>query len=202
LEDIEKDLDRIKKLRHSNLVTVYESELERCESVWNLHILMEYSCGGTMVDLLKKCGVVRLPLAREYMKQLLDALDYIHANSFAHKDIKASNILFTEIPGKDEYIAKLADISYHRKLLDMHKEFPFVKYSSKEPCKKWISPEHESRPNVYSRKSDIWYLGVIFVQMLFGLNAIQKYNSLDDLLSSSECDIPPAVQDVLRTMFE
>ncbi|CAG8465302.1 15816_t:CDS:10 [Cetraspora pellucida] len=202
LEDIERDLDRIKKLRHSNLVAVYESELERCESGWKLHILMEYSCGGTMVDLLKKCGVVRLQLAREYMKQLLDALDYIHANSFVHKDIKASNILFTEIPEKDEYIANLADISYHRKLLDMHKEFPFVKYSSEEPCKKWISPEQKSRPNVYSRKNDIWYLGVIFVQMLFGLNAIQKYSSLDDLLSSSEYDIPPAVQDVLRTMLE
>ncbi|CAG8653674.1 10804_t:CDS:2, partial [Racocetra fulgida] len=63
LEDIEKDLDRIKKLRHSNLVTVYESELERCESVWNLHILMEYSCGGTMVDLLKKCAECDIPPA-------------------------------------------------------------------------------------------------------------------------------------------
>ncbi|CAG8506866.1 2265_t:CDS:10, partial [Dentiscutata heterogama] len=202
LEEIEKELDRIKKLRHSNLVTIYESELERCTSGWNLHILMEYTCGGTMVDLLKKCGVVRLQLAKEYMKQLLDALDYLHANGFVHRDIKASNILLSEIPGKDDYIAKLSDISYHRKLLDMHKEFPFVKFSNEEPCKRWISPEQKSKSNVYSRKNDIWYLGVIFVQMLFGLNVVQRYNSLNDLLNSSDHNIPLAVQDVLRTMLE
>jgi eukaryotic translation initiation factor 2-alpha kinase 4 len=86
LEEIEKDLDRLKKIRHPNIVIIYESELKRClQTGWNLHILMEYARGGTLVDLLKKCGVVRLSLAREYMKQLLMALEHIHSSNFVHK---------------------------------------------------------------------------------------------------------------------
>ncbi|RHZ86073.1 hypothetical protein Glove_55g45 [Diversispora epigaea] len=97
LEEIEKDLFRVKRLRHANLITIYESELGRSETGWNLYILMEYARGGTLEDLLKKC---------------------------------------------------------------------------------------ETKP--YSRKNDIWCLGVIFVQMLFGLNVIKQYNSLEDLLKSEK----------------
>ncbi|CAG8498589.1 12794_t:CDS:10, partial [Acaulospora colombiana] len=39
-------------------------------------------------------------------------------------------------------------------------------------------------------------------QMLFGLSAIERYDSLDDLLESVENEIPSAVQDVLRTMLD
>ncbi|CAG8527185.1 5428_t:CDS:10, partial [Acaulospora morrowiae] len=202
LEEIEKDFDRMKKIRHPNLIIIHESEFERCEAGWNLHILMEYARGGTLVDLLKKCGVVRLPLAREYMRQLLNALDYIHANSFVHKDIKASNILFSEIEGKEGFIAKLSDFNYHRMLLDLHQKYPFSQCAGKEPCKRWTSPEQEKNPKLYSRKNDIWYLGIIFVQMLFGLNSIEKYDSLDDLLESVENEVPSDVQDILRIMLE
>ncbi|CAG8437012.1 2949_t:CDS:10 [Diversispora eburnea] len=164
---IEKDLFRVKRLRHTNLITIYESELGRSEAGWNLYILMEYARGGTLEDLLKKCGTIQLPFAREYMKQLLNALDYVHANSFVHK---ASNILLTEVDGKGECIAKLSDVNFHRKLLGE------------------VPPEQETKP--YSRKNDIWCLGVIFIQMLFGLNVIKQYNSLEDLLKSELLNQP------------
>ncbi|RHZ86074.1 hypothetical protein Glove_55g46 [Diversispora epigaea] len=200
LEEIEKDLFRVKRLRHANLITIYESELGRSETGWNLYILMEYARGGTLEDLLKKCGTVQLPFAREYMKQLLDALDYVHANSFVHKDIKASNILLTEVDGKGECVAKLSDVNFHRKLLDFHESFPFFNYSGNQSFKRWAPPEQETKP--YSRKNDIWCLGVIFVQMLFGLNVIKQYNSLEDLLKSAEHEIPTDVRSILKSMFE
>ena len=47
------DLDKLKKLYHPNTVIIYESELKRCLTGWNLYILMEYVIGGTLVDSLK-----------------------------------------------------------------------------------------------------------------------------------------------------
>ncbi|RIA85582.1 kinase-like domain-containing protein [Glomus cerebriforme] len=202
LEEIERDLDVLKKIRHPNTVMIYESELKRRLTGWNLYILMEYARGGTLVDLLKKCGVVRLSLARKYMKQLLTALEHIHNNNFVHKDIKASNILFMEVPGTEESIAKLSDINYHRKLLDMHENYPFTQQSCLEEINRWLPPEQESRPNIYSRKTDIWHMGVIFVQMLFGLKTTQYYNSLDSLFSSSKHEIPDPVKNVLKSMLQ
>ncbi|CAB5359519.1 unnamed protein product [Rhizophagus irregularis] len=202
LEEIEQDLIRLKNLCHPNTVIIYESELKRCLTGWNLYILMEYAMGGTLVDLLKKCGVVRLSLAKEYMRQLLTALEYIHNNNFVHKDIKASNILFIEVPGSEDFIAKLSDINYHRKLLDMHKNYPFTQKSYPEEVNKWLAPEQESKPNFYSRKTDIWYMGIIFVQMLFGLKTTQYYDSLDFLLGSSELEIPDPVKSILKSMLQ
>ncbi|CAG8495247.1 14730_t:CDS:10, partial [Funneliformis mosseae] len=191
LEEIEKELDRLKKLRHPNIVIIYESELKRCpQTGWNLYILMEYARGGTLVDLLKKCGVVRLSLAREYMKQLLTALDHIHSINFIHKDIKASNVLFVEVPGTDDFIAKLSDINYHRELLGIVDDMDL------------LSPEQVSKSNAYSRKNDIWYMGVIFVQMLFGLKVTLDYDSLDNLLSSSKHEIPNSLKDILKSMLQ
>ncbi|CAJ0834432.1 3515_t:CDS:10, partial [Entrophospora sp. SA101] len=170
LEEIEKDLERIKKLRHPNIISIYESELERVASGWKLHILMEYARGGSLVDLLKKCGVVRLSIAKEYIKQLLNALDFIHANSFVHKD--------------------------------MHKVYPLSKSLNTEYKKNWISPEHETKSDVYSRKNDIWYLGVVFLQMLFGLNVVDDSESLDDVFETSGRDLPSTVRDILQKMLE
>ncbi|GET03001.1 serine/threonine-protein kinase [Rhizophagus clarus] len=178
LEEIERDLVSLKNLCHRNSVIIYESELKRCLTGWNLYILMEYAMGGTLVDLLKKCGVIRLSLAKEYMRQLLTALEYIHSNNFVHKDVKASNILFIEVPGTEDFIAKLSDIHYHRKLLDMHKDFSFTQKSYPEEINKWLAPEQESKPNLYSRKTDICLLG------------------------SSEHEIPDPVKNILKSMLQ
>jgi len=85
LEEIEKELERLKSLRHPNLISIYEGKLERCDSGWYLHVLMEHASGGTLLDLLRKCGTIRLEMAREYMKQLLSALDYVHSHNLVHK---------------------------------------------------------------------------------------------------------------------
>jgi translation initiation factor 2-alpha kinase 4 len=128
---VERELDRLRSLQHPHIVTIYEAKLERSVSdhqSWILHILMEYEQGGSLYDLLQKCGGgLRLTVARKYMKQLLWAINHLHLNGFVCKGkhpkrhfpfsfflllgITPSNVFCTK-----NQTVKLADISYAKRL--------------------------------------------------------------------------------------
>jgi translation initiation factor 2-alpha kinase 4 len=82
-------LDRLRTLQHPHILNVYDARLDRSRmnrNSWILYILMEYEQGGSLYDLLKKCGGgLRLAIVRKYMKQLLWALNHIHLNGFICK---------------------------------------------------------------------------------------------------------------------
>lgn len=86
LQDIEKELDRLRKMRHPHILSIYDARLDRNEidrNSWILYVLMEHEQGGTLYDLLVKCGGgLRLNIIRKYMKQLLWALNDVHLNNF------------------------------------------------------------------------------------------------------------------------
>jgi translation initiation factor 2-alpha kinase 4 len=89
LQDVEQELDRLRTIQHPHILNVYDARLDRSRmnrNSWILYILMEYEQGGSLYDLLKKCGGgLRLAIVRKYMKQLLWALNHIHLNGFICK---------------------------------------------------------------------------------------------------------------------
>lgn len=52
-----------------------------------------------------------------------------------------------------------------------------------------MSPDEIDTPYSYSPKRDIWYAGLILLQMLFGRNALWTYPDLLTLLAHGE---PPS----------
>ncbi|KAI8909361.1 kinase-like domain-containing protein [Powellomyces hirtus] len=136
---------------------------------WRLDILLEHCRGGSLQDLIAKSGGVRLSVATRYMKQLLKAVAYLHSLNIIHKDIKTRNVLFGGGSDPDRDI-KLADSSYARKLLDLHKTRSLHHGLAEEirKPKEWMPPELVQRPGVYGRKTDIWSLGTTFLEMIFG----------------------------------
>lgn len=57
-------------------------------------IVLEYIDGETLESFMRK-GVLTKPLARKFMSQLADALDYMHNKQTIHRDLKPSNIMVT-----------------------------------------------------------------------------------------------------------
>ena len=54
---------------------------------------MDYLSGGSLSDLVQRNGVLAEATALGYIRQVADALSYIHARNINHLDIKPSNVL-------------------------------------------------------------------------------------------------------------
>jgi len=74
-------------------------------------IFLEYVSGGSVRNLLDKFGDLSEDLVRNYTRQLLLGLEYLHHNGIAHRDIKAANVLI----GNDGVI-KLADFGAAKRI--------------------------------------------------------------------------------------
>lgn len=57
------------------------------------YYVMDYLSGGSLSDLVQRDGVLDEATALGYIRQVADALSYIHARNINHLDIKPSNVL-------------------------------------------------------------------------------------------------------------
>nr|GMD87465.1 mitogen-activated protein kinase kinase kinase 2-like [Ipomoea batatas] len=70
--------------------------MEHGQHVYNL--LLEYTPGGTLHQLIRTTGGIREDLARLYTYQLLKGIHYMHTRGIIHCDLKPENVLV--FPGK------------------------------------------------------------------------------------------------------
>ncbi|KAI8080591.1 kinase-like domain-containing protein [Thamnidium elegans] len=207
LQDIERELDRLRSLQHPHILNIYDARLDRSRmdrKSWVLHVLMEYEQGGSLYDLLKKCGGgLRLSIVRKYMKQLVWALNHIHLNGFVCKDIRSNSIFCSS-----NQSLKLADISYNKRLHDLNKSNYLVESEEMEnkladySTASWSSPELRERPGVYGRKNDIWCLGVVFIEMLWGVDVTREFGDFEAFMRTASSELPPVANEFARRLLE
>ncbi|GMH98600.1 hypothetical protein TrST_g10471 [Triparma strigata] len=77
----------------------------------NFSIFLEYVSGGSVRSLLDKFGSLSEDLVKNYSRQILLGLEYLHHNGIAHRDIKAANMLIT-----NDGVIKLADFGAAKRI--------------------------------------------------------------------------------------
>lgn len=117
-------------------------------------------------------------LVKNFMYQLLKALDHMHRNGIFHRDVKPENILI-----KDE-VLRLADLGSCR---GIYSKPPFTEYIST----RWYrAPECLLTDGYYSFKMDIWSAGCVFFEILSlyplfpGSNELDQINKIHDILGT------------------
>lgn len=79
-------------LRHNNIVTIFEANLEVSEP----YLVMEFVAGESLQSLLARQGRLSPTFAMRYLQQLADAIDYAHDQGVVHHDIKPANVLIDQ----------------------------------------------------------------------------------------------------------
>lgn len=110
-------------LRHQNIVQVHEVNQQN----YTLRMILEYMPGGSIKDVLKQFGPCSEPLTKNYSKQLVHAVGFIHRNSIVHRDIKSSNLLL------DGETLKLADFGDSKWIATRHTQNATLKRNTSVP---------------------------------------------------------------------
>ncbi len=79
-------------LKHSNIVNVYDV----FEENGTAYYVMDYIDGPSLSDILKREGKMSEQKALHYIRQVADALRYVHSKNRLHLDIKPGNIMVEE----------------------------------------------------------------------------------------------------------
>lgn len=66
----------------------------------------------------------------------------------------------------------------------------------------WSSPELRERPGVYGRKNDIWCLGVVFIEMLWGVDVTREFGDFEAFMRTASSELPPVANAFARRLLE
>ncbi len=174
------EIEILKQLKHENIIQVEECIVDNN----NFFVIAEYCQFGTLEDYLNKNKKLTETQTKYIILQILKAVLYLNSKNFVHTDIKPENILIEKIMKKRD--EELCDI----KLLDFGSSSSLKNNPSNNiPIKNlpyYVSPEIIDRK--YNAKCDIWSIGVIMYEMLFGIKLFfgNNYNEVINNIKNKE----------------
>ncbi len=154
----------IAKLRHPNIVTVYEFGTIPIPKTLLPYLVMEYLPGETLYAKLRR-GPLGILEAVEITEQLAEGLDYAHAHGVIHHDLKPANIMFFEQQQPvivDFGLARLVEMTGNR---DLSKDTRHSGTAAGTPA--YMSPE-QALGQFAGPASDQYALALITYEMLTG----------------------------------
>jgi hypothetical protein len=97
LQLLQREIDILKKLNHQNIISLKEVYDEK----ETIYLVMELVQGGELFDQIVSRGTYSEADAANIVRQILDAVAYMHDNGIAHRDLKPENLLCSVIVSVD-----------------------------------------------------------------------------------------------------
>jgi serine/threonine-protein kinase len=186
------------KLNHPQVMRVFGGEKRS-----RVYIVMEW-CEGRLLRQILDEGPLPAERAIRIAVEVLDALDYIHANGVAHRDLKPENIM---VDAEDNI--KLIDFGIASD--SAARRLTYANFTATLGTPNYISPEQVKGKRGDGR-SDIYAMGVILYEMLSGklpFSGPSPLAAMNDRLlnyplppSVAAPSISPQLQEVLYRALE
>jgi tRNA A-37 threonylcarbamoyl transferase component Bud32 len=171
LERFEREAQVVAKLRHQNIVQVFDFDTIEDQP----YIVMEYIAGPSLSKYLntlhEKIGRLELPQVSRLLTKVASALQYAHDSGVIHRDVKPANILLTS-RSSQIVSGEPLPLDFEPVLTD----FGLVRFLSSSlqtssgkivGTPAYMSPE-QARGEHTDERTDIYSLGIVLYEMLAG----------------------------------
>ncbi|KAI6214109.1 Protein kinase domain-containing protein [Aphelenchoides besseyi] len=153
-ESLENEIKVLRKLRHANIVQLYDTYEERAY----VYLVMELVTGGELFDRIVQKGSYTERDASNLIKQVLEAVSFMHNNGVVHRDLKPENLLYYN-EDEDSKIM-ISDFG-----LSKTEDSGLMATACGTPG--YVAPEVlQQKP--YGKAVDVWSIGVIAYILLCG----------------------------------
>lgn len=152
--DVTKEVEMLKACQgHPNIVRF----LEVLRDETYTFIVLELLEGGELFARIRRCSRFTEQEARQYFRQIVSAVAYMHERRIAHRDIKPENMLFVS---KNSNELKIVDFGFATDCTGLGMNTPCFTLG-------YAAPEMLFGTS-YTEACDLWSLGVILYTMLCG----------------------------------
>lgn len=186
IDALKREISLLRELQHPNIVQY----LGASSTAEHLNIFLEYVPGGSVQTMLNSYGALREPLIRNFVRQIVTGLAYLHGREIIHRDIKGANILVDNKGGikiSDFGISKKIEASNLLNGAGSNKNRPSLQGSVF-----WMAPEVVKQTS-YTRKADIWSLGCLVVEMMTGTHPFPDCSQLQAIFKIGGAKISPTI---------
>eukprot|EP01026_Neomeris_dumetosa_P022465 TRINITY_DN1935_c0_g1_i1.p1 TRINITY_DN1935_c0_g1~~TRINITY_DN1935_c0_g1_i1.p1 ORF type:complete len:366 (+),score=35.62 TRINITY_DN1935_c0_g1_i1:80-1099(+) len=182
-----REVEIMSAMRHPNILGFYGW----FHDMGRIYMVLEFALHGELYELLRKQGSFSENRSALYVAQLASALIYCHNKNVIHRDLKPENVL---VDHKEQL--KLAD-------------FGWAVHSRKRRqtmcgTLDYLAPEMVNKQD-YDKAIDIWMLGVMFYEFLYGKPPFEKENQQDTHTAIKGCHLSfpstPLVSDSAKDLI-
>ncbi|XP_026200442.1 calcium/calmodulin-dependent protein kinase IGa [Anabas testudineus] len=152
--NLENEINVLKRIKHENVVGLEDFY----ESQTHYYLVMQLVSGGELFDRILDKGVYTEKDASTVIKQVLQAVCYLHENGIVHRDLKPENLLYYSMDENAKIM--VSDFGLSKTL-----EHGVMSTACGTPG--YVAPEVLSQ-KPYSKAVDCWSIGVITYILLCG----------------------------------
>ena len=210
-EHVENEIKILNQLSHPNIIKLYQIY----QSTEYKYLILEYGNGGTLHENLleyKRKYSKPFPedLVQIFMKQILSGVNYLHTNGTIHRDLKLKNIVLKydnalDLQYKNLYKATVKIIDFDLCYIPIFKKPNSIVGTVPNMAPSIVyNINNKKYPKYYDEKVDIWSLGTLCYEMLFGYPLFVNLSNEEmfEKISSADFKISHSISKEARNFLE
>lgn len=189
---VHSEIKIMEQVSHPRIARMYEA----VETPKRMHLIMECLDGGNLCSYVKQKRRLSEEESKRIFFQVLQSIEFLHAQGVSHRDVKLENVLFAD--SKD---VKLIDFGFSTICQPGKRLKVFCGTPS------YMAPEIVRRMEYEGKPVDVWSLGILLYALLCGCFPFRakSYPDLYRKIARGTFNIPEElsmpVRDLLRQLL-